>query len=108
MKNKRDVEKELANGEAMIWDSESSQPREEFLDFAINGLAPLYQYDYIIIAVKRDNDITYQDEPDALAACRGKTELVEVFIKFSEHGYMCKVERLNIEVIDLIRNVTHN
>jgi hypothetical protein len=104
----------LEKGEALIWDKREDKPVEEFLDFAINGLAPNYHYNFLVcgylphtqfLSHVKKNYSSLAQIPDVIGVCRGEKEMIDLFVTFSNQDYLCRMFRINEVTQELI--LTH-
>ncbi|WP_317897170.1 hypothetical protein [Aurantibacillus circumpalustris] len=106
MKNDKsnNFEEHLINGKSFHWIEDSGESIDSFMEKATKSITPIYNYKYLIIAVIHNNDVTHYDKADLYVACKGKLELANEFIRLSEQEYLCKVDKLDIALIQRLRN----
>jgi hypothetical protein len=88
-------------GESIIWDDTQTQSVEEFMDFAINGLAHHFNYNSLVFGFIYNKSKTKFKTPNVIGTCRGNVELAKLFKLFSDLGLVCVVETITNETKEM-------
>ena len=86
---------DIEAGETLIWlrnDYSLDKQKDEYsklVDYAGNGLAVHFGYDYIVLGVENDNKM-----PFAVAVVNGQNEAFEMAIDFNKKGLLCIISSI--------------